>query len=298
MINLEWLRTFRAVYKTKSLSAASELLNISQPTVSQQVQALEAHLGQKLFNRKSKGVLETDEGRILNTLISGAIEEIEEVEHLISQKNSKIKSVITIGISSHLYKSILCHQILELGEYVHIKFGTKQELISDVQKGTLLYAIVPEEINTFDAICNVFEEQDLVLVSSPDVDLNEMSKLIKQAPSQAQRQLSQYKWYTHNTASSYIKLYWIEMFNKKRPNIIPNYVIPNEFEVLQQLSSGQNGLSVAVKSIAKDFVDKGLLKQHEFKRISFRKLSLISNKKKAPKELTTKILGMLSKRKM
>ena len=32
MINLEWLRTFRAVYKTKSLSKASEMLNISLGT--------------------------------------------------------------------------------------------------------------------------------------------------------------------------------------------------------------------------------------------------------------------------
>ena len=80
MINLEWLRTFRTVYKTKSLSRASELLNISQPTVSQHINSLEHYIGQQLFTRKSKGVIETDEGKVVNTLISGSIESLEEAK--------------------------------------------------------------------------------------------------------------------------------------------------------------------------------------------------------------------------
>ena len=91
MINFEWLRTFRTVYKTKSLSKAAELLRISQPTVSQQISTLEAHIGQKLFFRKSKGVIETDEGRILNTLVSGSIEVLEGIENLITKQDSKIR---------------------------------------------------------------------------------------------------------------------------------------------------------------------------------------------------------------
>ena len=96
MINLEWLRTFRAVYRTKSLSQAAEMLSISQPTVSQQISTLEAHLGHKLFIRKSKGVLETDEGKMLNTMISGSIETLEAViEHY------------QTGGKNHLHKSTL-----------------------------------------------------------------------------------------------------------------------------------------------------------------------------------------------
>lgn len=152
MINLEWIRTFRAVYISKSLSQAAETLNISQPTVSQQISTLEAHLGHKLFIRKSKGVLETDEGKVLNTMISGAIETLEEVEYQLQHKKSKLKSIITIGISEHLYKTTLCQNILKLGDFVHIKFGSKQTLKRDVEDGKLLYAIVPDEIESFDII--------------------------------------------------------------------------------------------------------------------------------------------------
>jgi DNA-binding transcriptional LysR family regulator len=291
MINLEWLRTFRAVYRTKSLSRASEMLSISQPTVSQQLSALEAHIGQKLFDRKSKGVLETDEGRILNTLISGSIESLEEVEHQIIQRNSMLKTLITIGISHHLYKSMLCHQILELGDHVHVQFGSRQQLITDVEEGRLLYAIIPNEVNTFDIICHKLFDQNLVLVSTQDIDLSGLKSRLKNDLNGAERLLTEQKWYAHDAGSSFIKLYWITIFNKKRPAVIPNYVIPNEYETLFQLSQG-SGLSIALERNAKFFEKQGMLKIWPTTPVHLRSLSLISNKKKAPAELTENMLAM------
>ena len=288
MINLEWLRTFRAVYKTKSLSKAAELLNISQPTVTQQVKTLEAHINQKLFTRKSKGVIETNEGRILNTLVSGAIESLEEVEHQIIEKQSLIKSILTLGISPHLYKSMLCQQVLELGDYVHIQFGTKQSLITDVEQGKLLYAIIPDSVNTFDIICEPLFDQHFVLVSTPDIDLSEFTKLYKTDLYKAEQLLTNQTWYAHDTFSGYIKHFWISVFDKKRPAVVPNYVIPNEYEVLFQLSKG-SGLSIALEQNAENFIKSGTLRTWPIKPVFFRKLSLIANKKKANPELIYKL---------
>jgi DNA-binding transcriptional LysR family regulator len=48
MVNLEWYRTFKSVYKKRNFSlAAKELLLVS--AVSQQISMLEAHVGYKLF---------------------------------------------------------------------------------------------------------------------------------------------------------------------------------------------------------------------------------------------------------
>ncbi|MCT4622436.1 MAG: LysR family transcriptional regulator [Schleiferiaceae bacterium] len=293
MINLEWLRSFRTVYKTKSLSAASELLNISQPTVSQHIKSLETYLNQELFTRKSKGVIETDEGRILNTLVSGTIEELEEIEGQISHKYSEIKTIGTIGISPSLYKTVLCNRMTALGNRIHVKFGKKDELIKDVELGILNYAVVPEEVNTFDTICYPVEDQDLVLVSTPDVELNNLKSLIKQTPAKAQKLLANHNWYAHDAASGYIKIFWLNIFAKKRPNIIPNYIVPNEYEILTLMTSGTNGLSVALRSVAQPFVNEGSLKILPHNKIPFRKLCLVANKKKAPKQMTEKILGLI-----
>jgi DNA-binding transcriptional LysR family regulator len=50
-MTLDQLRTFQAVAGAKSFRHAAELLHITQPAISKQVQALEAELDQKLFER-------------------------------------------------------------------------------------------------------------------------------------------------------------------------------------------------------------------------------------------------------
>ena len=294
MINLEWLRTFRAVYTSKSLSRASELLMISQPTVSQQISNLEARVGQKLFIRKSKGVIETDFGRMLNTMIAGAIESLEGVETTITSKDSVLKNIVSLGISAHLYKTILCQKVLELGDHVHIKFGTKEALISDVEEGRLLYAIVPGEINTFDTRCFPFRKQKILLAGTMDVDFRPFKKWYQTDKIKAQEWLASHRWYAHDHNSNFIKIYWLTVFDKNRPSIVPNYIIPNEYEVLFQQSQG-SGLSIAFDTSLEPFVKDGLLKSCEVKEVVYRELSLITSKKKEDPELTSRIIQLLSK---
>ncbi|WP_418960689.1 LysR family transcriptional regulator [Streptomyces tritici] len=55
-LDLNLLRTFLAVYRTGSFTAAARLLGLSQPTVTTQVRALERQLGRELFQRLARGV--------------------------------------------------------------------------------------------------------------------------------------------------------------------------------------------------------------------------------------------------
>jgi DNA-binding transcriptional LysR family regulator len=58
-VDLGLLRTFLAVYRAGSLTAAAPHLGLSQPTVTAQVRALEGRLGQQLFQRVARGVVPT-----------------------------------------------------------------------------------------------------------------------------------------------------------------------------------------------------------------------------------------------
>ena len=80
MVNLEWYRTFKAVYKHKNYSIAAKELFITQPTVSNQMSMLEAAIGHKLFTRKSKGVVPTEYAKFLNNLIIEALDTLENIE--------------------------------------------------------------------------------------------------------------------------------------------------------------------------------------------------------------------------
>jgi DNA-binding transcriptional LysR family regulator len=60
------------VYKTVIFRLQPRVF-ISQPAVSQQMSMLEAHVGYKPFNRKSKGVEPTEYAKLLNNLIIEAL---------------------------------------------------------------------------------------------------------------------------------------------------------------------------------------------------------------------------------
>ncbi|MEU1539651.1 LysR family transcriptional regulator [Actinacidiphila glaucinigra] len=58
-LDLTQLRTFLAVHRAGSFTAAARLLGLSQPTVTTQIRALEAQLDRELFERLPRGVAAT-----------------------------------------------------------------------------------------------------------------------------------------------------------------------------------------------------------------------------------------------
>ena len=69
--NLDWdtLRIFRAVAELSSMNAASARLSESTPTISRKIDELERTLGVKLFERSTRGVELTLEGRSVLTYV-------------------------------------------------------------------------------------------------------------------------------------------------------------------------------------------------------------------------------------
>ncbi|NNE57810.1 MAG: LysR family transcriptional regulator [Hellea sp.] len=67
MDTLDWdkLKTFHAAAEAGSLTAAAEVLHISQSAVSRQIASLEDRLSTPLFHRHARGLTLTEEGRLL-----------------------------------------------------------------------------------------------------------------------------------------------------------------------------------------------------------------------------------------
>lgn len=63
-LNLHHLRLFRAVALDGTLTGAARTLNLSQSALSTQIKTLEASLGQSLFERRGRGLVLTEAGRI------------------------------------------------------------------------------------------------------------------------------------------------------------------------------------------------------------------------------------------
>ncbi|MBD1557223.1 LysR family transcriptional regulator [Vibrio sp. S9_S30] len=61
-INWQWIRHFLVVAEQGSLSKAAEVLSLSQPTLTRQIQRLEKDLGYALFDRSTQGLNITENG--------------------------------------------------------------------------------------------------------------------------------------------------------------------------------------------------------------------------------------------
>lgn len=77
-MDIRQLRAFVAAAETGAISRAAERLRVAQPSVSQQVQRLEADLGTRVFDRLGRGVALTDAGAALLPRARRILAEVDE----------------------------------------------------------------------------------------------------------------------------------------------------------------------------------------------------------------------------
>ncbi len=261
MISLEWYRTFKAVYKHGNYSKAADELFISQPAVSNQMSMLEAYVGHKLFIRKSKGVEATANAKFLNNLIIESLDTLEEVEAMYSRKVKKEEKLYVLGISEHLYKSLISDKIAKISKHLDIRFEDNRDVLFDlVNQQQVDAAIVREDVQTFDTLSYQILSSPLVVVGHPEIDTSELHKFIKDSDlSNIQHWLERQVWFSHMATNPFIKLFWMHCFNKKRPKVFTNYIIPNEYFMLQEMTES-SGVAISLLENCREFIENRSLK--------------------------------------
>ncbi|ELY2016389.1 LysR family transcriptional regulator [Flavobacterium psychrophilum] len=255
MVNLEWYRTFKSVYKNGNFSLAAKELFISQPAVSQQIVMLEAHVGYKLFNRKSKGVEPTEYAKLLNNLIIDALDRLENVENGFRSKAFNANRVLSVGISRHLMSSIGSALLIKF-DFIDFTFHNNDALFDLVNSKKLDFAIVTKKFDTFDTIQKKVGAIKQVIVGSANIDLSVIKTKIKTKELETiENWFNEQKWYSHDAEIPHIKLFWLHVFAKKRPSMIANYIIPSEYEMLEILSKN-TGVAVTWNINAKNMIEE------------------------------------------
>ncbi len=110
---------------------------------------------------------------------------------------------------------------------------------------------------------------------------------------QAEKWPSNQQWYSHRSVTPFIKQFWMDLFDKKRPEIVPYRVIPNKMEVLVQLAKG-SGLALCFDNNAKSFIKDGMLKSSNVTPSIARDVVLLANRKKRSKEFTNNFISLLT----
>ncbi|HCC69101.1 MAG TPA: LysR family transcriptional regulator [Nitrospiraceae bacterium] len=166
------LRVFCTVAETKSFSKASEVIHLTQPAVSLQIQALEEMYGIKLFDRSSSAVTLTRPGEILYkyakeilSLYSSAAKEISGITGL-------VKGSVTIGASSTIGNYLLPGVIADFRKKypkvkVHLFVGNTKRIVELLGSGNIDIGLVEGDVNRQKIIIERLLLDELILIVPP-----------------------------------------------------------------------------------------------------------------------------------
>lgn len=91
------LRYFLTVVREENITRASEVLHITQPTLSRQLAQLEEEVGVKLFDRGTKKIRLTNEGILLRRRAEEILHLVDKTEQELHEQEEQIEGRITIG---------------------------------------------------------------------------------------------------------------------------------------------------------------------------------------------------------
>lgn len=170
--NLIHLRTFYLVARYRSFSKAGELLHLSQPAVSRQIQALEKDLDLDLFAVRGRRVELSDAGRLLFNYAEQILNQVQDAERVLQSLKNLETGEIRIAASNTPGNYLLPGPIALFtrrhpGLQTQLRVGNTSTVWRQVRSGEAELGFVgapPPESGFFNE--TVFRDE-LLLVASP-----------------------------------------------------------------------------------------------------------------------------------
>lgn len=257
--NLEWLRTFRAIYETGTLSAAAHELFISQPGVSLHLNSLEAFTGYKLFDRSARKMVPTEKGKILYNYVLDPLQKLENAEQHFHKRAKDERVTISIGMCFETFQYTLEEHIATLPFNLIINFGEYPKMQHDLDNGLLDLIVTPQKGNQQNLQYKPFSKERIVLIAGAKTDTGPIEGLLalhktKEVASLLKQQL----WYSTAADMEHLKNFWLKHFGE-HPDFSPNYIVPNISSIVRCLSGGV-GFSVVPDFLCAEAIEWGQIK--------------------------------------
>ena len=172
-MELRVLRYFLAVVREENILRASEVLHITQPSLSRQLAQLEEELGAKLFERGNRKITLTEAGMLLRRRAEELVALADKTEQEFSELNGgdDVSGIISIGCGEISAVSELAKMIKEFtAKYPNISFnfysGNADNTKDQIDKGLMDFGLLlePVEIDKYDFIRMPVQEYWVVVV--------------------------------------------------------------------------------------------------------------------------------------
>ncbi len=144
------LKVFCTVAETKSFSKTSEIIHLTQPAVSLQIQALEELYETKLFDRSSSSISLTPAGEVLYKFSKDILALYAELEKEIGKLTGLIKGSITIGASTTIGNYVLPRIIVDFKKNhpkikINALIGNTKRILDLLNSGVIDLGLVEGE---------------------------------------------------------------------------------------------------------------------------------------------------------
>ncbi|HAK89508.1 MAG: hypothetical protein A2077_07750 [Nitrospirae bacterium GWC2_46_6] len=166
------LKVFCTVAETKSFSKTSEIIHLTQPAVSLQIQALEEIYETKLFDRSSSFINLTPAGEILYRYAKEILALYAETEKEIGKITGLIKGSITIGASTTIGNYVLPSVISDFKKThpkikVNALIGNTKRVVDFLNSGIIDLGLVEGETAKHKIKTESIIQDELVFIVPP-----------------------------------------------------------------------------------------------------------------------------------
>jgi len=163
------LKVFCTVAETKSFSKTSQIIHLTQPAVSLQIQALEELYETKLFDRSSNSINLTFSGEVLYSYAKNILAQYAELEKEIGKITGLIKGSITIGASTTIGNYLLPGVVFDFKKThpkikINILIGNTNKVLDLLNSGVVDFGLVEGETTGSKIKVEAFLTDELVFI--------------------------------------------------------------------------------------------------------------------------------------
>jgi DNA-binding transcriptional LysR family regulator len=234
MVNLEWYRSFVAIYRSGTVSGAAQVLHLTQPAVSQHLAALESALGQQLFQRLPRKMLPTAEGQGLYTQVIAAIEQLESIADRSLPGNTP--QILRLGTPPEFFADRLLPRLSQDSQY-RVTFGLAPDLIEQLLAGKLDAVIATQKIAKSELEYQLVVEENFWLVAPPNDLMPIDPKIAAGDLATLEQWLRSQPLIAYSEELPIIRRFWRLVFGR-RLDIVPALVLPDLRMIRESIAAG------------------------------------------------------------
>ncbi|MBI1864730.1 MAG: LysR family transcriptional regulator [Nitrospirae bacterium] len=258
MIDLEWLRSFAAIYRLGTVSSAAGARYLTQPAVSQHLAALEAAIGQPLFGRTPRRMVPTERGKELYSRVAQSLDTLERVLRR-PDGAAPEKPIVRVGSPQEYFYETALPRLAGATCRLWVEFGPTPELLERLERGELDLVIATQRLSTRGIEYGKAADERFILVGSPEKMRFGGRRPRPADLDQVERWLAGLDWISYGVELPIVRRFWQEVFHR-RPEIRPVLVIPSLHAILKAVELGY-GVSLLPDYLCRGALSAGRLRE-------------------------------------